>query len=130
MLRAGHLDVRHVVELGVELVLVDGGVGVRLKVAHLVGAAAAVGLDLHHVELLAREVGADLVEVGHHRQLVGDGQQHHVGGLKQAGDAQVGEAVVRLGDHGDTAWELKEATITLSTPCEGNKGVRAAEIQQ
>lgn len=39
---------------------------------------------------------ANLAEVGHDDEPVGDGQQHHVRGLQQAGDAQGLEAVEAL----------------------------------
>lgn len=68
------------------------GRGPRQHVARL----AAVVLDLEHAELLAREVRADLAQVGHDDEAVRDRQQNHVGRLQQARDAQPGEAIERL----------------------------------
>lgn len=45
---------------------------------------------------------ADLAEVGHDDEPVGDGQQHHVGRLQQARDAQRLEAVEGLVGGEDT----------------------------
>lgn len=59
-----------------------GGGGARGGGA--VAGLAAVALDLQHAELLVGEVRADLAEVGHDNEPVGDGQQHHVGRLQQA----------------------------------------------
>lgn len=84
------------VDLGVEGVVGDGTVGVGVEVAHFVGAASCLSLDLQDAELLTAEVSADLVQVRHHRQLVRDGQQNHVSRLQQTRDTQAGKTIVRL----------------------------------
>jgi len=61
-----------------------------------VAGLAAVVLYLQHAQLLVGEVWADLAEVGHDDEPVGDGQEDHVGRLQQARDAQRLETVERL----------------------------------
>lgn len=62
--------------------------GSRAGGGQAVAGLAAVVLDLQDAQLLVGEVGADLAEVGHDNEPVGDGQEDHVGRLQQAGDAQ------------------------------------------
>lgn len=57
---------------------------------------AAVVLYLQHAQLLVGEVWADLAEVGHDYEPVGDGQKNHVGRLQQTRDAQRLETIERL----------------------------------
>lgn len=45
---------------------------------HGVAGLPAVLLDVQHAQLLACEVGADLVEVGHDDEAIGDRGQDHV----------------------------------------------------
>lgn len=61
-----------------------------------VAAPAAVALDLEDAQLLVGEVGADLAEVGHDDEPVGDGQEDQVGRLQQARDAESLETVKGL----------------------------------
>lgn len=53
-----------------------------------VAALTAVALDLQDAQLLVGEMRADLAEVGHDNEPVGDGQEDQVGGLQQARDAE------------------------------------------
>lgn len=61
-----------------------------------VAGLAAVVLYLQYAQLLVGEVWADLAEVGHDDEPVGDGQEDHVGRLQQARDAECLEPVKRL----------------------------------
>lgn len=61
-----------------------------------VTAVAAVALDLKNAQLLVGEVRADLAEVGHDDETVGDGQEDEVGRLQQARDADGLETVKGL----------------------------------
>lgn len=75
-----------------------GGTGAAVWQA--VRALAAVLLDLQDAQLLVGEVGADLAEVGHDDEPVGDGQEDHVRRLQQARDAQRLETVESLKKEG------------------------------
>lgn len=57
---------------------------------------AAVVLYLKHAQLLVGEVRADLAEVGHDYELVGNGEDNHVGGLQQTRYAQCFKAIKGL----------------------------------
>lgn len=59
-------------------------------------ALAAVALDLQDAQLLVSEVRADLAEVGHDNEPVGDGQEDQVGWLQQARDAESLETIKGL----------------------------------
>lgn len=69
-----------------------------------VAGLAAVALYLQHAQLLVGEVRADLAEVGHDDEPVGDGQEDHVGRLQETRDAQRLEAVEGL----MSSWEERE----------------------
>lgn len=77
----------------------------RTRGGQAVAGLAAVVLYLQHAQLLVGEVWADLAEVGHDDEPVGDGQKNHVGRLQQTRDAQRLEAVERL-----TLMEEKDIT--------------------
>lgn len=66
-----------------------------------VAGLAAVALYLQHAQLLVGEVRADLAEVGHDDEPVGDRQEDHVGRLQETRDAQRLEAVEGL----RSSWE-------------------------
>lgn len=70
--------------------------GTRSRGREAVAGLAAVVLYLQHAQLLVGEVRADLAEVGHDYEPVGDGQKNHVGRLQQTGDAQRLETIKRL----------------------------------
>lgn len=70
--------------------------GTGTREGEAVAGLAAVLLYLQHAQLLVGEVRADLAEVGHDYEPVGDGQKNHVGRLQQARDAQRLETVKRL----------------------------------
>lgn len=61
-----------------------------------IAAPAAVALDLQDTQLLVSEVRADLAEVGHDNEPVGNGQEDQVGWLQQARDAKSLETVKGL----------------------------------
>lgn len=77
----------------------SGGVLIRRTGAAAgmpIAALAAVALDLQDAQLLVSEVRADLAEVGHDNEPVGDGQKDQVGWLQQARDAESLETVKGL----------------------------------
>lgn len=61
-----------------------------------IAALAAVALDLQDAQLLVSEVRADLAEVGHDNEPVGDGRKDQVSWLQQARDAESLETVKGL----------------------------------
>lgn len=61
-----------------------------------IAALAAVALDLEDAQLLVSEVRADLAEVGHDNEPVGDRWEDQVGWLQQARDAESLETVKGL----------------------------------
>lgn len=71
-----------------------GGTGATAGVP--IAALAAVALDLQDTQLLVSEVRADLAEVGHDNEPVGDGQEDQVRWLQQARDAESLETVKGL----------------------------------
>lgn len=77
----------------------SGGVLIRRTGATAgtpITALAAVTLDLKDAQLLISEVRADLAEVGHDNEPVGDRQEDQVGWLQQARDAESLETVKGL----------------------------------
>lgn len=67
-----------------------------LALLNRVAGLTAVLLEVKHAQFLAREMGADLVQVGHDNELVRNRGHGHVRGVHQSGDAEFVESIERL----------------------------------